>query len=386
MNSVAAASKTSLDFTRNLDTKNNVIAEYVWIDGAMGVRSKARTLSGVSKVTSLDQLPEWNFDGSSCYQATTENSEIIMKPVAFFPDPFRGGNHILVLTESYQWEDTTYKKLIPANSNFRAFAKPIFDANKAEKPWYGIEQEYTLLEEKNRFTVTPYGWPKSGFPANQGPYYCSTGGNVCFGRTVADAHYKCCLYAGIKISGINGEVMPGQWEFQIGPCEAIEIGDHLWMARYILSRCAEEYNLIASFDPKLFADWNGSGCHTNFSTETMRAGTGGMKYIEDMMEKFSAKHKIHMQLYGEDNNKRLTGIHETSSFNDFSYGTGNRAASFRIPTQVRQADGKGYVEDRRPASNIDPYVVGGIIYDSGVLAESKAQPLIDHHAKWFDFI
>lgn len=324
--------KSSLNFTRDLNQGNNVIAEYVWIDGAMGVRSKAKTIAGVSKITSLDQLPEWNFDGSSCYQATTENSEIIMKPVAFFPDPFRGGNNVVVLTETFQWEDNTYQKLRPANSNFRHFARQIFDANTEEKPWYGIEQEYTLLEEKNRFTIHPYGWPSSGFPGNQGPYYCSAGGNVTFGRTIADAHYKCCLYAGIKISGVNAEVMPGQWEYQIGPCEAIEIGDHLWMSRYFLHRCAEEYGIIANFDPKLFTDWNGSGCHTNFSTKTMREGTGGMKYIEDMMERFRTKHDLHMTLYGEDNSKRLTGIHETSSFTQFSYGTGNRAASFRIPT------------------------------------------------------
>jgi glutamine synthetase len=318
--------------------------------------------------------------------ASTENSEIIIKPVAYFPDPFRGEPHVLVMTDTYQWEDNTYKKLVPANSNFRYFAKQIFDSNTEEKPWYGIEQEYTLLEEKNRFTVHPYGWPKSGFPANQGPYYCSTGGNVTFGRTIADAHYKCCLYAGVKISGINAEVMPGQWEYQIGPCLAIEIGDHLTMSRYLLHRCAEEYNLIADFDPKLFADWNGSGCHCNYSTETMRAGTGGMKYIEDMMVKFSAQHSIHMKLYGEDNDKRLTGIHETSSFSKFSYGTGNRAASFRIPTQVRENNGKGYIEDRRPASNIDPYVVGAIIYDTSILKESKAAPLIEHYKQWSEFI
>jgi glutamine synthetase len=139
----------------------------------------------------------------------------------------------------------------------------------------------------------------------------------------------------LKISGVNAESMPGQWEYQVGPCLAIEIGDHLWLSRYFLHRCAEENGLIVSFDPKLFDDWNGSGCHTNYSTKTMRAGTGGMKYIEEMMERFKGKHDVHMSLYGEDNKKRLTGIHETSNFDQFTYGTGNRSASFRIPTQVR---------------------------------------------------
>jgi len=160
----------------------------------------------------------------------------------------------------------------------------------------------------------------------------------------------------------------------------------MWTARYLLQRVAEEFCLTVSFDPKLFSDWNGSGCHTNFSTETMRAGTGGMAYIEKMMEKLSAKHSLHLSLYGEDNHKRLTGVHETSSFHKFSYGTGNRAASVRIPTQTRADNGKGYWEDRRPASNIDPYVVSAIILDTTCLEVSKAQPMIDHYQKWLSFL
>merc|ERR1712080_611063 len=100
------------------------------------------------------------------------------------------------------------------------------------------------------------------------------------------------------------------------------------------------------------------------------------------MVKFKAKHDTHMSLYGEDNDQRLTGIHETSSFKDFSYGVGNRAASFRIPTQVRSAGGKGYIEDRRPASNIDAYVVGAIIADTSILDQSMADPMIQHFKKW----
>jgi glutamine synthetase len=210
----AAPMKVSLQFAQNLDTRNNVIAEYVWIDGSGEYRSKARTLAGISKINTLEELPDWNFDGSSCYMAVTDNSEIMIKPVAFFPDPFRGGNHIIVMTETFNWVDgSDFTELQPANSNFRHFAKPIWDAAPEELPWYGIEQEYTLLEEHNRFTTTPYGWPKGGFPGPQGPYYCSAGANTTFGRSIADAHYKCCLYAGVKISGINAEVMPGQWEY-----------------------------------------------------------------------------------------------------------------------------------------------------------------------------
>jgi len=191
----------------DLSQKGKVIAEYIWIDGAFGIRSKTRTLD--KKPTSINEIPNWNYDGSSCYQAPTNNSEIIIKPVAIFPDPFRGGDNILVLTEAFIWEDTTYQKLIPANTNTRAYVKPIFEAASNEKSWWGIEQEYTILSERNRFTVRPHGWPTGGNPAAQGPYYCSVGGNVAFGRAVADAHYKACLYAGIRISGTNAEVMPG---------------------------------------------------------------------------------------------------------------------------------------------------------------------------------
>ena len=191
-----------------MDQRGSVIAEYIWIDGSgLTLRSKAKTIT--HDVKSLDDLPEWNFDGSSCYMATTHNSEIIMKPVYFCPDPFREMQNILVLCDTYIWEDESFKKLIPANTNFRVFAEKIFEAVKHEEPWYGIEQEYTLLEQMNKFTIKPLGWPSSGFPGPQGPYYCSVGANHCYGRSIMDAHYKTCLYAGVKISGTNAEVMPG---------------------------------------------------------------------------------------------------------------------------------------------------------------------------------
>ena len=195
-------------------------------------------------------------------------------------------------------------------------------------------------------------------------------------------HYRACLAAGINISGTNAEVMPGQWEFQIGPCLGISIGDHLWMARYILQRIAEDFNVNVSFSPKLFPEWNGSGCHTNFSTKTMREGTKGMEYINQMMAKFGAKHDLHISLYGDDNQKRMTGHHETSDIREFSFGVGNRAASFRIPTSTAHANGAGYIEDRRPASNIDPYIVGAMQVDTGVLEESKSETMIKHFTEW----
>ncbi|KAJ6916671.1 glutamine synthetase cytosolic isozyme 1-1 [Populus alba x Populus x berolinensis] len=208
------------------DTTEKIIAEYIWIGGSgMDLRSKARTLPG--PVTDPAKLPKWNYDGSSTGQAPGEDSEVILYPQAIFKDPFRKGNNILVMCDAY----TPAGEPIPTNKRFNAakiFSNP---AIAAEEPWYGIEQEYTLLQKDINW---PLGWPVGGFPGPQGPYYCGVGADKSFGRDIVDSHYKACLYAGINISGINGEVMPGQWEFQVGPAIGISAGDEVWVARYIL--------------------------------------------------------------------------------------------------------------------------------------------------------
>jgi glutamine synthetase len=368
---------------QNLNQRGSIIAEYVWIDGTgHQLRSKAMTLTK-GPVKSLADLMDWNYDGSSCYQASTHNSEVIMKPVAYFPDPFRGGDNIIVMTETYVWADQQFTTLKPANTNFRHFTKKIFEAGMFEQPWFGIEQEYTLLDTKNKFALRPLGWPSSGFPGPQGPYYCSVGANICYGRAIMDAHYKACLFANIQISGTNCEVMPGQWEYQVGPCLGIAIGDQLWISRYLLGRVAEDFGVSVSFEPKLFKDWNGAGCHTNYSTKTMRE-IGGMDYITGLLDKMAPKHKFHISLYGN-NDKRLTGHHETSNKEVFSYGIGNRAASVRIPSTTA-AEKKGYIEDRRPASDVDPYIVGAAIIDTTLLEESLIGPLVDHYGKWKEWL
>jgi glutamine synthetase len=171
------------------------------------------------------------------------------------------------------------------------------------------------------------------------------------------------LYAGITISGTNAEVAPSQFEFQVGPVEGIDAADQLWIARYILEKISENYNMYIVYHPKpLDGDWNGSGCHTNVSTESMRS-EGGYEIIIKLMDKLKEKHAEHMEIYGENNSKRMSGLHETSNYDTFSYGIASRKASVRIPNDTIK-NGKGYFEDRRPAANMDPYRVTAKILET----------------------
>jgi len=343
-----------------LDQKGKVLAEYVWLGGAyttggFDIRQKTMTLDSAPK--SVADLRVWNYDGSSTGQAPGSDSEVLLKPVAIFDDPFRGGPNILVMCETL----TPAGEPIPTNT--RNAAKKIFDKDLAKKPWFGIEQEYTLFEKDGK---TPLGWPVNGFPGPQGPYYCSAGTDVAFGRSVMEAHYEACVYAGVTIAGTNAEVMPGQWEYQIGPCTGIDSGDHMWMSRYIMIRVCESQGVNVSFDPKpIPGDWNGAGCHTNYSTEPMRK-KGGYKEIIKAIERLGTKHLEHIKVYGTGNERRLTGAHETAPIDKFSYGVANRGCSVRIP-RVAEAEGCGYFEDRRPASNMDPYVVTSKIFQTTCL-------------------
>ncbi|KAF0516444.1 glutamine synthetase 2 [Gigaspora margarita] len=240
------------------------------------------------KPTDVSQLPEWNFDGSSTNQATGDNSDVLLRLVAIFKDPFRGGDNILVLNECYNNDGT------PNTTNFRHSCARIMKIYSDAHPWFG------------------------GIPGPQGPYYCSIDANVAFGRDIVEAHYRACLYAGVKISGVNAEVMTGQWEFQVGPCEGIDMGDHLFMARFLLKRVAEDFGSVVSFHPKpIKGDWNGAGYHTNFSTQAMRE-EGGIKAIHEAIDKMTKTHAEHIAVYGEDNDQHLTGHHDTGHISHFS--------------------------------------------------------------------
>nr|AQX17734.1 glutamine synthase [Bathyctena chuni] len=334
----------------DLDQGGKYQAYYMWIDGSgQNLRGKTKTLN--RPVTDPSELSNWNFDGSSTGQSLGENSDVYIHPKAIYRDPFRRNSNILVMCETYGPDDKPHPTNKRASCN--EFMKRIAD----QKPWFGMEQEYTMFNSNG---THPYGWPTNGYPGPQGPYYCGVGADRIKGRMIVEAHYRACLYAGVNIGGTNAEVMPSQWEYQVGPCEGISICDQLWVSRWILCRVAEEFNVVISFDPKpIPGDWNGAGCHTNISTEAMRL-PGGIRYIEEAVEKFSKKHAEHIAAYdptgGEDNRRRLTGLHETASIDQFSSGVANRGASIRIPRHVAD-NGCGYFEDRRPSSNADPYLV-----------------------------
>jgi glutamine synthetase len=294
----------------------------------------------------LESLPEWGFDGSSTKQAEGHTSDCILKPVRIYPDPDRD-NTFLALCEVYNPDHT------PHETNTRA----LIDQPGQKDFWFGFEQEYVLMTNDNK----PVGFPSGGFPEPQGPYYCALGYHNVAGREIIEEHMEACIAAGIGITGTNAEVMLGQWEFQIFGKGAKRACDDLLISRFLLYRISEKYGVIVELDPKpIKGDWNGSGMHSNFSTSHTR-DEGGKEYINSLAAGFGDYHKEHLMEYGAHNEERLTGEHETASMDKFSYGASDRGASIRIPIYTIEHDWKGYLEDRRPASNADPYRVANRI-------------------------
>jgi glutamine synthetase len=263
----------------------------------------------------------------------------LLKPVRMIKDPCRK-NASLVMCEVLSPDGSIH----PSNTRGSFEDDPDL--------WLGFEQEYTLTMDGK-----PLGFPKDGYPGPQGPYYCSVGIRNCVGRELVEDHLNACLDAGLMVTGINAEVMKGQWEYQLFGKGAKRACDDAWLARYLLHRCAEKYAIVVELHPKpVKGDWNGSGMHTNFSNTAIRE-KGGEEFIKGICEKFRGEHTAHISVYGSDNDQRLTGLHETQSIHKFSYGVSDRGSSIRIPIATAQNGWKGYLEDRRPASNADPYKV-----------------------------
>ena len=320
--------------------------EYIWLDGYKpepNLRSKTKIIEMEVFNGELEAIPEWSFDGSSTKQADGHSSDCILKPVKVYPDATRK-NAYMVMCEVLNADGT------PHESNYRSKFEDDTDF------WFGFEQEYTLVKNGR-----PLGFPENGYPAPQGMYYCAVGTGNVTGRLIVEEHLDVCLEAGLKITGINAEVMLGQWEYQVFNKGAKQSADDAWIARYLLFRISEKYGVHVEFAPKpMKGDWNGSGMHTNFSNGAMR-NKGGKELFIDICEAMSKKHLDHIAIYGSNNHERLTGLHETQAIDKFSYGVSDRGSSIRIPIATAENQWKGYLEDRRPASNADPYQIVDMI-------------------------
>lgn len=332
--------------------------EYIWLDGykpTQNMRSKTKVEEHENFKGTLEEIGNWSFDGSSTQQATGGNSDCLLVPVAIYPDPARD-NGWLVMTEVYNADGT------PHESNGRHTIK-----DEDNDFWFGFEQEYFIMDTE---TELPLGFPRGGYPGPQGMYYCSVGGKHTFGRELVEEHADLCIAAGLNFEGINQEVASGQWEFQLFAKGAKKAGDEMWIARYLLDRLTESYGWYIEYHPKpIKGDWNGSGMHANFSNTTLRT-CGSKEVYERICEGFRPVTKEHIAVYGEFNDQRLTGDHETASITDFSYGISDRGASIRIPLMTVEKGWKGYLEDRRPASNANPYKVAARIIKTVSEAEA----------------
>lgn len=335
---------------------NYIKLEYVWIGGNNELRSKTKVIKTDKLYLTLDdsEISNWDYDGSSTEQSEGNNSEVIIKPVAVYKDPFRNEHDLLVLCDTWLSDDT------PHSTNTRYHANKIFEQALEKEPWFGMEQEFFIIDNN---TKLPVGFPHNGYPSPQGQYYCSVGASNAFGRGFLEEALNNCLIANIPVTGVNFEVCAGQLEIQV--CSTgISQGDNLLITRYILQRTAEKYMFDIDFSAKpVKGNWNGSGCHTNFSTKDMRESNSGYQLILDAIEKLKNKHQEHIQCYGSDNSERLTGLHETSHISEFSSGVANRCASIRIPRTTLK-NGKGYLEDRRPSSSCDPYIVTSKLFET----------------------
>lgn len=338
---------------------------YIWIDGTsptQTLRSKVKIVPHNKKQLTVSDIPQWSFDGSSTYQAVGHDSDLILQAVCVVKDPILGEGNYLALCEVLNPDGVT-----PHISNHRARLQEVMEKyGKSKDPWIGFEQEYTLFKGQQ-----PLGWPDRGYPAPQGPFYCGVGADEVFGRKLVEEHARACLDAGIMLYGTNAEVMPGQWEFQIGyrgvegeSADPLTVSDHLWLGRWLLYRLGEKYDITAKLHPKpVKGDWNGAGKHTNFSTKETRNPKTGMDAINKAIKALESRHKEHIAVYGVDLELRLTGKHETAHISQFMAGVGHRGASVRIPRPVA-TQGYGYIEDRRPGANANPYEVAAMLVET----------------------
>lgn len=342
--------------------KNKIFLEYVWLDGykTQNLRSKIKVIDHNTELkgpVELDDVPEWNFDGSSTMQAEGKESECVLRPVRLYNSD-DGSKTVYVFCEVMNADETFHE----TNTRIELAASKLHIDIPGDNDlgfWWGFEQEYFMMINDN-----PAGFPNYGYPRAQGEYYCGVGNDNVKHRDLAEWHMYECLALGIEITGINAEVALGQWEYQVFNRDTLKACDDLWMSRYILHKMGESRGITINLAPKpVKGDWNGSGCHTNFSDEILRSGSN-KQYFELYLNNLAERHQLHIENYGDQNQERLTGEHETQHINAFSYGVGDRGASIRIPNSVVKDGWCGYLEDRRPAANCDPYSVTKLIIEA----------------------
>lgn len=341
----------------------SMILEYIWLDGYSpepNLRSKIKIVDNnlFIRGLSLEKIPIWNFDGSSTRQAEGFNSDCLLKPIRLY-------HNLGVYDRVYVFCEVLNPDGTPHESNQRAKIENDDDL------WLGFEQEYFIREGKNSMIL---GHLFNNEP--QGKFYCGVGSNVV-GRDLIEEHLHFCLNHGINITGVNAEVALGQWEYQVFAKGSLKAGDDLWMARYFMEKLSEKYGCYIEYHPKplgVHSDWNGSGLHTNFSNKKMRE-FGGEEYFKSIFNALEVRKTKHIEVYGSDNHLRLTGKHETQSIDKFTWGIGDRGASIRIPLETSK-EWKGYLEDRRPASNANPYEIIDVITETLSFAEELS---IVHH-------
>ena len=330
--------------------------EYIWLDGYKpepNLRSKIKVVD--YQPADITKVPEWGFDGSSTMQAEGFSSDCYLKPVRMYQSlKITNTPLIYVLCEVLDKDNK------PHETNDRSkLGEEDFDF------WIGFEQEYFIRSAHNKNVL---GFERGGSVDPQGKYYCGVGGQIV-GRELSDEHLDYCLDLGINVEGTNAEVALGQWEYQIFSKGKLGAADDLWMSRYILHKLAEKRGYSIELHPKpiLIGEWNGSGLHTNFSNKKMRE-EGGESYFKSIFNAFETRKELHIENYGSDNHLRLTGKFETQSIDKFSWGVSDRGASIRVPKSVGET-WKGYLEDRRPSSNANPYRVISVIYDALTFAD-----------------
>lgn len=346
--------------------------EYVWLDGYKpepNLRSKVKVVdyTPTTEGLTIGQVSDWGFDGSSTMQAEGNFSDCYLRPVRLYQNPNSKEDYptVYVLCEVLDGNNGTHQ------SNERFYL-----GEEDEDFWVGFEQEYFIRSGHNQPIL---GFDAGGIVDPQGKYYCGVGGHVV-GRLISDKHLDMCLNFGINVEGTNAEVALGQWEYQIFAKGKLKAADDLWMSRYFLNKLVEQYAVSVELHPKPITtgEWNGSGLHTNFSNRKMRED-GGEQYFNAIFKTFESRTKIHIENYGSDNHLRLTGKFETQSIDKFSWGFSDRGASIRVPKVVGET-WKGYLEDRRPGSNADPYKILRVISESLSFAEELSGTLHSMYA------